>query len=94
ALMCFNKLLEFDPNDAEYWNMKGVSLVSLGRYSEAIRCFERSLEIDPTREIVSNNKIYALNKLTESSGHMRLGNKHEDNKKIKYYSSAGKPVYE
>ncbi|MEG3057262.1 MAG: tetratricopeptide repeat protein [Methanoculleus sp.] len=35
---------------AEYasaWNNKGTALANLGRYDEAIRCYDRALEIDP-----------------------------------------------
>jgi len=29
------------------WNLKGITLRSLGRYDEAISCFNKSLSIDP-----------------------------------------------
>ena len=34
-------------NDPDLWNFKGVTLRSLGRYDEAVECFNRSLKIDP-----------------------------------------------
>ena len=37
----------FKQNDPELWNFKAVSLRSMGRYDEAIECFNKSLEIDP-----------------------------------------------
>ena len=36
-----------DQNNADLWNFKGVALRSMGRYDEAIECFNKSLEIDP-----------------------------------------------
>jgi Flp pilus assembly protein TadD len=33
--------------DPDLWNLKGITLRSLGRYDEAIECFNKSLEIDP-----------------------------------------------
>tara|TARA_Y100000310_G_scaffold68891_1_gene64211 strand:- start:161 stop:298 length:138 start_codon:yes stop_codon:yes gene_type:complete len=34
-------------NDPDLWNLKGITLRSLGRYDEAVECFNKSLEIDP-----------------------------------------------
>jgi len=39
ALACFEQALLL--------NLKAVSLRSLGRYDEAVECFNKSLEIDP-----------------------------------------------
>ena len=53
ALSFFDQALLIDQNDAELWNFKGVSLRSLGRYNEAIDCFNKSLEIDPRDKAAS-----------------------------------------
>ena len=47
ALACFEQALLQNQTDPDLWNNKGVALRSLGRYDEAIECFNRSLEIDP-----------------------------------------------
>ena len=47
ALSYFEQALLQDQNNAELWNQKGVALRSLGRYDEAIECFNKSLDIDP-----------------------------------------------
>jgi len=47
ALGCFEQALLLNQNNPELWNFKGVSLRSMGRYDEAIECFNKSLEIDP-----------------------------------------------
>ena len=39
--------MELDPNDHRAWNQKGVALRSMGRYNEAIECFNKSLELVP-----------------------------------------------
>jgi len=36
-----------DPKDAVAWHNKGLALYDLGRYEEAIRCYDKVLEIDP-----------------------------------------------
>lgn len=36
-----------DPQDAGAWFNKGVSLAALGRYEEAIACYDQALAIDP-----------------------------------------------
>ncbi len=47
ALGFFEQALLLDQKNPELWNYKGVALRSIGRYSEAIECFNKSLEIDP-----------------------------------------------
>ncbi|HSB50989.1 MAG TPA: tetratricopeptide repeat protein [Nitrosopumilaceae archaeon] len=47
ALGFFEQALLLDQNNPELWNYKGIALRSIGRYSEAIECFNKSLEIDP-----------------------------------------------
>ena len=47
ALAYFEQALLLNQNDPDIWNQKGVTLRSLGRYDEALECFNKSLEIDP-----------------------------------------------
>jgi len=47
ALNLFQKAVLLNRNDPDLWNLKGIALRSLGRYNEAIECFNKSLEIDP-----------------------------------------------
>lgn len=47
ALAYFEQALLLNKNDPDIWNQKGVALRSLGRYDEALECFNKSLEIDP-----------------------------------------------
>ena len=47
ALNSFEQAILLNQNDPDLWNLKGITLRSLGRYNEAIECFNKSLEIDP-----------------------------------------------
>lgn len=47
ALGYFEQALLLNQNDPELWNFKAVTLRSLGRYEEALECFNKSLKIDP-----------------------------------------------
>jgi len=47
ALGFFEQALLLNQNDPELWNYKGITLRSMGRYDEAIECFNKSLELDP-----------------------------------------------
>ncbi len=47
ALGFFEQALLLNQDDPNLWNNKGVALRSLGRYEEAMECFNKSLEIDP-----------------------------------------------
>ena len=47
ALGFFEQALLLNQGDPELWNYKGVALRSMGRYDEALECFNKSLELDP-----------------------------------------------
>ena len=47
ALGFFEQALLLNQNDPDLWNFKGIALRSLGRYEEAMDCFNKSLNIDP-----------------------------------------------
>ena len=47
ALDFFEQAISLDQKDPDLWNLKGIALRSLGRYNEAVECFNKSLEIDP-----------------------------------------------
>jgi len=47
ALGFFEQALLLNPNDPDLWNHKGITLRSMGRYEEAMECFNKSLKIDP-----------------------------------------------
>jgi len=48
---------------AEAWNNKGTSLAKLGRFKEAIKCFDKALGINPELQIAQNNKTIVQEKL-------------------------------
>lgn len=47
ALAYFDQALLLSKSDPDIWNQKGAALRSLGRYDEALECFNKSLELDP-----------------------------------------------
>ncbi len=47
ALSFFEQALLLTPDDPDLWNHKGIALRSMGRYEEAMECFNKSLKIDP-----------------------------------------------
>ena len=47
ALSFFEQALTLDDKNPDLWNHKGTALRSLGRYQEAMDCFNKSLQIDP-----------------------------------------------
>src|SRR5271157_6649676 len=46
ALEYFDKAIEEDPDNEDYWASKGTTLAGLGRHEEAIECFDRTLALD------------------------------------------------
>jgi tetratricopeptide (TPR) repeat protein len=65
ALDHYNQAIEIDPNYADAWNNKGVSLGKLGKYKEAIESYDRDIKIDPNFAHAWNNKGNALRVLGE-----------------------------
>jgi tetratricopeptide (TPR) repeat protein len=55
--------LEGGDTDAEGWISKGADLRKLGRYSEAISCFDKALELDPHNFMAWASKGSALDGL-------------------------------
>ena len=47
ALGFFEQALLLNQDNPDLWNYKGITLRSLGRYEEAMDCFNKSLQIDP-----------------------------------------------
>ncbi len=47
ALVLFSKALEADPSLDRAWNAKGASYARLGRYGEALKCYEKALMLKP-----------------------------------------------
>jgi tetratricopeptide (TPR) repeat protein len=80
--------LQLNPNHAWGWSNKGIALLHKGEYDESIRCFEKSMKLDPTNKTFSSNKLYAI-KLRENRTRYYTPN----GKPIKYYTSSGKPVF-
>jgi len=51
------KKLEYNK---EAWTNKGITLAKQGNWEEAIKCFDKALEFDPTYKEAWNNKGVAL----------------------------------
>ena len=47
ALDLFQQAILLDQKDPDLWNLTGITLRSMGRYSEAVECFNKSLDLDP-----------------------------------------------
>ena len=49
--------------DAKAWNNKGIDFWGLGKFKEAIECFNKALGIDPKDRWAWNNKGHVLAEL-------------------------------
>ena len=47
ALDLFQQAILLDQKDPDLWNLTVIALRSMGRYSEAVECFNKSLSLDP-----------------------------------------------
>ncbi|HYZ96412.1 MAG TPA: tetratricopeptide repeat protein, partial [Nitrososphaeraceae archaeon] len=57
---CNHKDLEINPENADAYNNKGLSLYYSGNYNEAIECYDKALEINPENADAYNNKGISL----------------------------------
>ncbi len=65
ALNKINEMLKTD-SGYENWNLKGKVLDRLSRFDEAVRCYDKSLKINPTTDTLINkaNTLYNWAKVT------------------------------
>ena len=47
AIECYDKALEINPQNADAYYKKGLSLSTIEKYAEAIECYDKALEINP-----------------------------------------------
>jgi superkiller protein 3 len=55
SLASLDKAIEFNSENAEAWNDKGVILRRLERNEEALDCFQRAIKLDPSNELYQEN---------------------------------------
>gem|GEM_PF-2157024 len=56
AMERYDEALGLDPNMTSAWNSKGITLGSLCRFDESIKCFDKALSLDSDLAEVWNNK--------------------------------------
>ena len=69
ALIYAERLLSFEPFNADAWQRKGMILNNLFKYDEALVCFEKALGLNPTDPEVYINRgitLDNLNRINES----------------------------
>lgn len=55
-IKCYEKLIEFDPLNASLFNVKGIVLLNIKKYDDAILSFKQAFILDPI-----NSKFYSDN---------------------------------
>lgn len=55
-----NNYLKSNPNDANFFNKKGLYLTKLDDFASALRCFNKASEIDPDDKIFRHNRNQLL----------------------------------
>ncbi|NYT00127.1 MAG: tetratricopeptide repeat protein [Methanocellales archaeon] len=59
----FDRITQLDPNHADAWSKKGISLGILERFEDAMECFEKAIEINPNHADAWFNKGLSLQNL-------------------------------
>jgi tetratricopeptide (TPR) repeat protein len=82
AIKYYEKAIDLNPNDADYWTSKGATLYDLKDYNKALQCFEKALELDPSYDIA----------------YLKIGEcKYQDHKyseALEYYKKVSDPQYD
>jgi len=64
ALLCFQKAVSVNPNNAHAWYNYGTGLTKVGKYDDmTLLCFEKAVELDPHDSEAWNNKGTILSHL-------------------------------
>jgi len=69
ALNSFAQAADIDPEFTEAWFNKGLALMHMGKYLEAIRAFNKVLKIHPFDERAHEQVDLAQRKIMESCSH-------------------------
>ena len=75
ALKYFNRLVEVDYNNKDFWIVKGFCHVHLGDFQGSLECFDRAISIDPMDSICWLNKGNALASLGRFKGAIKCFDK-------------------
>lgn len=63
ALVCFDKVLELNPEDIVAFHQKAKSLSSQGRFNEALCFFDKLLRAEPKNDAALEGKGFCLHNL-------------------------------
>ena len=56
SIKFYDKAIEEEPKNSNFWNAKGWALFHLRNYSEAIRAYDNATKLDPKFAKAWNNK--------------------------------------
>lgn len=65
CLQCIDSYLQIDSQNSSKWAFKGLMLYDQGMYDEAVACYNQSLKLDKSNEIVKSGKLLALMNINE-----------------------------
>jgi superkiller protein 3 len=71
AIICFDKALVINPNNAESWYNRGVALSILNRNEDAIQSYDRAIKLDSGTINAWNSKGHALSGLGKYADALR-----------------------
>jgi len=63
AIRYFTKLIERDNVKADYWEKKGIALMAIEKFEEALKCFNQVLKLNPEKVSAIYGKALSLKNL-------------------------------
>lgn len=76
AMKCFEKTIEFDPNNPDYYTVLGDVYQTMGKDDAALQAFRHGLSLDPENAFLHERLgtvLFAQNKKDEALFHLREG---------------------
>jgi len=61
------EILKKDPRNHKIWFARGILLTEMGKFPDAIRCFDAVMKLDPKNKAVFNSKASALMQMGDAS---------------------------
>lgn len=68
AISLCDQVIKGNPNDEWAWHNKGNCLGFLGRFEEALSCFEKALSINPFNDLAAKARLQALTMIERKTG--------------------------
>lgn len=70
---CYDEAIKIDPNYDVLWNVRGWTFLNLKKYKNALKCFDKAIELRPKYAYALNNSaLYSLGTYKEAIKYIEM----------------------